>query len=362
MRDETIHSFSSPDVVCFRQLEASTKKPKIAFMVVEEVYNKPTVLEQLLGDYDFYCALQYHNVKPEVTLLPISLDAKINYDGYDVLILKSCWGYHKDGAQFSEWLEIFLARQRGGQSLPVILNGATVMLWNYRKDIYLPELQEAGFQIPGTCVVDSDFMGNITSTHLGGDTGSNWPWGTENAVVVKPAISAGSDLTFKLDKGEMLTEAHKDGFSQLRNYGEKVLVQEYLKEIRDGEWSLMYIAGEYTHAILKIPRKGNEGEIKKEFRCQAKFGGTRDDTVPPPAVAREAGDRVLRWLDAKFGGEVVYVRVDGVVRQPSQSGAKPEFLIIEVECIEPILFLEGEGGKAALTKLVNSTIGLLGRE
>jgi glutathione synthase/RimK-type ligase-like ATP-grasp enzyme len=101
-----------------------------------------------------------------------------------------------------------------------------------------------------------------------------------------------------------------------------VLVQPFLDEVpASGEHSLIYIDGEFSHAAIKRA-------AASEFRVQTEHGGT----VTPLAVESwlvDAGMRVLKALSAP----PLYARVDGVVRGN-------EFLLMELELIEPNLFFD----------------------
>jgi glutathione synthase/RimK-type ligase-like ATP-grasp enzyme len=100
-----------------------------------------------------------------------------------------------------------------------------------------------------------------------------------------------------------------------------VLVQPFLEAIRtDGEWSLLFYGGDYSHAVLKRPRRG-------DFRVQQTHGGTSEVSEPSPQVIEQA----QRALDAA-GQASHYARVDGCV-------VDGRFVLMELELIEPDLFL-----------------------
>jgi glutathione synthase/RimK-type ligase-like ATP-grasp enzyme len=55
------------------------------------------------------------------------------------------------------------------------------------------------------------------------------------------------------------------------------MVQPFLREIREGEWSLIFLGGEFGHAVVKRPAKG-------DFRVQHDFGGTVERREPEPSL------------------------------------------------------------------------------
>ena len=97
-------------------------------------------------------------------------------------------------------------------------------------------------------------------------------------------------------------------------------MQKFMETIAtEGEWSLIFFAGEFNHAVVKKPRAG-------DFRVQNDFGGTSQLADPPPHVLASA-TRAVQSVDL-----TIYARVDGVV----DNG---QFHLMELELIEPMLFL-----------------------
>jgi hypothetical protein len=107
-----------------------------------------------------------------------------------------------------------------------------------------------------------------------------------------------------------------------------VLVQQFQPEIvSEGEWSVCFFGGEFSHAVLKRPREG-------DFRTQPELGGSRRQMIPPPVVL--AGSAAVL---AQAEASTLYARVDGIV----SDGA---FRLMELELIEPSLYFDGDGAAA----------------
>ena len=165
--------------------------------------------------------------------------------------MKTCWEYHLRVSEFQEWLLEFKAHP---EPKARIIGEIDAILWNLEKEKYLPEIAKAGFKIPETLVLDPEnLVEKLTDSLVGGNAEISTPWGRYGAVVVKPAISAGSYNTINFKRGEILTGDQKNVILQLQKDGGSVLVQEFMREIGEGEWSLIYVVGQYTHSILKIP-------------------------------------------------------------------------------------------------------------
>jgi glutathione synthase/RimK-type ligase-like ATP-grasp enzyme len=194
-----------------------------------------------------------------------------------------------------------------------LFNPIGLVRWNLRKD-YIGRLAAASVRVPQThfvaCAVEA-------IDKVFGETG----W---NRAVVKPLTGA-SGYSVELVAREGIAGAVSRLAAEVRAGG--VLVQEFLPEIADGELSLIYFDGIFSHAVRKRPPQG-------EFRVNSRFGATRSPEMPLHAVM-EQGAAALRTLP-----EVpLYARVDGVVRDG-------QLIVIEVEVLEPALFLEFEPSSA----------------
>lgn len=233
-------------------------------------------------------------------------DAGVEWRAYQALVLRSTWDYHLRVSEFESWLSL-LDRER----VP-LWNPTSVVRWNMHKG-YLQGLQQSGILIPNT-----RWLPRGKAVSLGGLlAGAAW---TE--AIVKPAISASATKTSLV---HIDSAADAADFARLLGEGD-VLVQEVVPEVaRDGEWSLMFIGGSYSHATLKKPRPG-------DFRVQQELGGTADPATAPSVVVA-AAERVA----AQIPGRWLYARIDGVVTPRG-------FMLMEAECIEPLLFFEFASG------------------
>jgi glutathione synthase/RimK-type ligase-like ATP-grasp enzyme len=137
-------------------------------------------------------------------------------------------------------------------------------------------------------------------------------------AVIKPAVAVGSHGAWRTSRAT--AEADQPRFAgQLGT--RDVLVQPFLPEVTSqGEWSLVFLGGEYSHAVLKRPARG-------DFRVQEHLGGSS----APAAADQGLIDQGLWALDA-VGQPLLYARVDGVERDG-------QLVLTELEIIEPSLFL-----------------------
>ncbi len=222
------------------------------------------------------------------------------FDGATAVVIRSTWGYYRTAAAFRDWAEAMAATTR-------LFNPVALVRWNLHKG-YVGKLAAAGVRVPHTRFVAADAQ---AIEGVFAETG----W---TRAVIKPATGA-SGYSVELVERDEAAAALSRLAADARAAG--LLVQEFLPEIADGELSLVYFDGAFSHAVRKRPPAG-------EFRVNSRFGATRSAETPSPAVT-EQGAAALRVLPER----PLYARVDGVVRGDA-------LIVTEVEVLEPALFLE----------------------
>jgi len=233
-------------------------------------------------------------------------DASIDWKRYDAVVIRSTWDYHLSPAAFLAWL----ARL---EALGVALwNPAPVVRANADKS-YLRKLEERGVSIVPTLWVEPGGRPDLEELLAA----QGW-----TDAVVKPVISCGAFRTSRVKRGEHAGRAAAQAALDEVLAHSAAMVQPFLAEIAaEGEWSFIFLGGEFSHAVLKTPRAG-------DFRVQEDHGGRTEPRVPPPALLAQAREAAISGP-----GPWLYARVDGVRR-----GA--ELVVIELELIEPCLYLK----------------------
>lgn len=230
-------------------------------------------------------------------------DPDVDWRAFDAVLVRSTWDYVQRLPEFFSWFA------RLYELHVPLLNPLPLLHWNLDKR-YLRYLEERGARIVPTCVVERGEA--VDAAALLRERG----W-TE--AVVKPVFSGGAYRTYRVgaDPG-----AARRALAEVLEGG-PALVQPYLPEIAtEGEWSLFFFGGRFSHAVLKAPAPG-------DFRTQPQFGGSFRPDDPGEVLVAEAA-RVL----ALAPYPPLYARVDGV-------RAGGHFLLMELELIEPYLFLAG---------------------
>lgn len=225
-------------------------------------------------------------------------EATLGQQGYDLAVIRTCWDYHEQSAQFIATLE---AHERAG--LPV-LNAPDVVRWNSRKT-YLKELGPSAIE---TVWADRADVAVVTCAfdELGADD-----------IVVKPQVGGGSVETIRLTRGAW---RETDLVGGPRG---PAMIQAYLKAIEtEGELSLIWFGGAYSHCVRKVPQRGDW--------LANQPGKTRfiAETAPPAAIEAAQAAR------AHAPQGLLYIRIDLVL------GDDGAWRVIEIEAIEPYLFLD----------------------
>ena len=231
-------------------------------------------------------------------------DPSVDWGSFDAAVIRSTWDYHLSPAAFFAWLARLEAL---GTRL---WNPASVVRANIDKS-YLRELAAAGVLVVPTIWVPRGEQGGRTDLD---QVLAARGW---TDAVVKPVISAGAFRTRRVKLGGPGGQAALDDALAHSD----AMVQPFLPEIMvEGEWSFVFLGGEFSHAVLKTPHAG-------DFRVQEDHGGRAERREPPPGLVVQARDALIAGPQS-----CLYARVDGVRR-----GA--ELVIIEVELIEPSLYL-----------------------
>lgn len=244
-------------------------------------------------------ALRVHGVSVESAVWDSPL---VDWRKYDAVVLRSTWDYHQRPEEFESWLAYV-------EHLGVpTWNPPPLIRWNMDKR-YLTDLASRGVATVPTLVLDRGDASTLDD--IVAETG----W---KDLVFKPAISASGFQAARARTGRLAD--HRDSFVRLLSEGD-VLVRPFVGEMLEGgEWSFLFFAGQFSHAVKRRPRAG-------EFRVQQEPAGSAVGEHPRSAMIVEA-ERVVAHLP----GAWLYARVDACE-------VSSELLLVELQLVEPSLFL-----------------------
>ncbi len=187
---------------------------------------------------------------------------------YDLVLPLFAWGYqhyHAEWYALLDWME-----ERGLN----VHNPAPLMRWNTDK-AYLHELSNRGVPTIPTLWTDALCSEDLAIARR--DFARDY-------LLIKPPISGGSYGTYVLGPDEAIPADVA---------GQRMMVQPLLDAVRDeGEYSLFYFDGHFSHALRKVPKAG-------DFRVQEQFGAS-EIQIEPDDEAKAVAQKTLSALASKL--------------------------------------------------------------
>ena len=238
-------------------------------------------------------------------------DLEFNWSDVKFVLIREVWDY------FNRFTEFEKAIHNIGLQTKII-NPVAQVIWNTDKH-YMLELQKKNVPI-----ISSHFIEKTDERKLK-EILSTLGW---NDAVVKPAISGAAKNTYRLNKNS--ADEIDRILRNVRNR-EAFMLQPFMTSIMtQGEISLMIFGGKYSHAVIKLAKKG-------DFRVQDDWGGTVESYEP----SKEEIDFTINAVNA-CEPLPVYARVD-IVRDNSG-----DLVLGELELIEPELWFRMNDSAADL--------------
>ena len=246
-------------------------------------------------------------------LINLGIDTKIISwqqpleEKYDLLVLKSVWGYQNYYKEFKNWLLYVKSN-----NIPLV-NGVDMILNNIMKNIQFDILEKNNVDLIDTIFLDQSKLLNRNIFDM-----------LDNkSYVFKPTISGSGENTYLVtnsnDKSipntipkEDIVKIYKkvlDGNSDC-----KIMIQPFVSEINNGEYSCIFIDGKLTHTMLRFPN------IFHEKRSPYLVGDVPDSIIELAKVVEKI----------KEFNNYLYMRVDMVL-------VNGKAKIMEVELADPDL-------------------------
>ncbi|MGP1276036.1 MAG: ATP-grasp domain-containing protein [Caulobacterales bacterium] len=238
-------------------------------------------------------------------LEPVVWDEGFDPAAYDAVIIGPTWDYWDKTQRFLAMLDTV------SQVRP-LLNPAGVIRWNMDKT-YLRDLGTLGAPVIETVWAERATPELISAAF---DTLNS------DDLVIKPVVGAGAWRQARVRRGEPLPPV-----SELPP--ERAMIQAFLPAIQEeGEYSLLFFGGEFSHAVIKRAAKG-------DYRIQGMYGGVDtpyEPSVTDIALARQCLEAACRHCGVET---LLYARVDMV------RGGEGDLRLMEIELIEPYYYPRG---------------------
>ncbi|MDO8186365.1 hypothetical protein Q5424_18750 [Conexibacter sp. JD483] len=245
-------------------------------------------------------------------------DGEVDWGAYDLVLVRSPWDYHLRRDAFVHWAQRVAGLTR-------LRNDPATIAWNTDK-VYLRQLAEEGVPTVPTAWVDAGETADLGALLAA----RGWDGGE---TIVKPSVGLGSSNLLRVAPGDP-GGAGARHLAELTAAG-TAMVQPFVPSLAaEGELSLLWCDGALSHIVRKRPPAG-------EFRVQPEFGAVN---VPDSASdeQRAVAERALALAAAALpdAERPLYARVDLV------AGPAGEVWLMELELVEPTLYLEPVAGSA----------------
>lgn len=260
----------------------------IAIISCDKWKNK--VLEDLMLKYYF----NKKGIKADI----ISYEKYNDLKKYKAIIIRSIWGFDKNK------LNKFLEQAKDENVL--IFNNIDTIKANYDKYDQYRLLDKYKIKHIPTCFIenDKDFKKSIKKI---------WEekFNEYENLVIKPSISESGNNTFCISN---INDLDKCSFDTLNK--SKIMIQPFIKEIKNGEISTILINHKYSHSVIRHPgvfdNNHNIDYIKK--------------------IDQKLLDIVKNIDSLDEFRDYLYLRIDFI-------RVKDEYLVLEIEMIDPMLFI-----------------------
>lgn len=225
----------------------------------------------------------------------------LGWKEFAAVIIRTTWDYQHNLREFLHALQQI-------ESQTLLANPLEIVRWNADKT-YLSDLEQKGARIVPTIWINNEISSRLVE---------QWFERLQSdEIIIKPTVSANAQDTFRLKHGAVDTNILSELF-----HNRTCMVQPFMQRIvTEGEYSLFYFNGEYSHAILKTPKTD-------DFRVQEEHGGIIQAITPTDDILA-AGKKVMNCISLPL----LYARAD-FVRTESD-----DFALMELELIEPSMYL-----------------------
>jgi len=222
----------------------------------------------------------------------------IDFTSADIVVLRSNWDFHHDFGGFNQWLsQVDLSDAE--------LHNSAELVRTYADKSYLRNLASLGIPAPETVILpafDEPAIAQWMDQH------------NLDRVVVKPAWGASGHDVHLVQRIGLKKAANRWHASPDKR---PVVVQEFVPQIRDGEHTVVFFGGEFSHALHRSCGPD-------DFRVNSQYGGT---TVVADAFSSDTIDLATSVL-ATLPIVPTYARIDIV-------GKGSELRLMEIEVNEP---------------------------
>jgi len=283
-----------------------------------------TAANTKLDDRALWAAINKLGLKAQVVSWR---DAEFDWSSTRLAVLRTPWDYHKHGVAFTQWVE------KASQHTK-IENDAAILLWNWNKT-YLIELSKLGAP-----VIPSHLIARASAVSVVEETMKQQGW---SKAVLKAVVGASGDDMVLLDVNTLAQDAQE--ISRLLESND-TLLQPFFGSIQThGELSVIFINGEYSHSVRKIPAAN---EFKVQTGSRSAYTPTKNELATAQLIHDTAAVLVVKKfpealeLKTSAAQPFLFARVDLLwdTEANKQDDQKETPLVLgELELLDPELML-----------------------
>ncbi len=231
-------------------------------------------------------------------------DPSVDWAAFDACLIRTTWDY-------TSKLDAFVAWAKRVEAVTPLFNPAAIVAWNTHKS-YLRELEQRGVPCIPTVWLHAGSAVNVREImHKHG-------W---SAGFLKPIVGATSRDTLRFtndEAGLAAAERHLNCLLPTQGF----MLQPYLPQVEShGEVSAIFIDGQYSHGVRKLPVEG-------DYRVQNDYGAS-DEPLQFDKADLDLARRIVELID---NDDLLYARVDFL------RDAAGELRLVELELVEPSMF------------------------
>ncbi len=234
-------------------------------------------------------------------------DPSVDWSHFDLVAAMYTWGYVTRRAAFLAWAERVEAVTR-------LVNSASHLGWSSDKT-YLADLAAIGVPVVPTAWVRLD---------------EPWCPPAEDYVIKPTVASGGLGAARYRTSGREVADRH---VRRLNLAGYTAMIQPYQHSIDTaGETALVFLGDRFSHAVNKSALLAADvGEVERLWERAV------ITTIEPSPAYQQLAETVMAAVVTKLG-PTAYARVD----LAEDDDGRPQ--VLEVELVEPSLFLETDDG------------------
>ena len=245
--------------------------------------------------------LKYYLLRSNIYVDILSWKSDVDFNKYDALIIRSVWDFQEDVDSFLNWLSNI--------KIPVF-NDLDLIKNNIDKENQYKLMDKYNIKHVETVFLKKKF--NIS------DVWKN-NFDKYDKLVLKPCISESGKNTYLINKKNI-------NDVNLSNNDSKMMIQPFMDGIKDGEYSVIYFNHKFSHCILR-----HSGVLETE------------NTIYEVTIDKKLLDICNKIDGIEEYKNYLFLRLDFIKQDD-------EYLLLEVELIDPMLFINKCNNKKNIYK------------